>query len=173
MPRLKRYCLDTSAISKPLEDMPESMSFYKNIWSLVRESIESGIFAVTKEIYDELCKITSGETCNCCIHNRDKLLMEVDQMDWDAKEYLMNVDSMIQRHISVISEYNSNRKQTIGLNDLSIVALAKTLKLPVISMESDSYQPSQKKVRIPALCMLESVTHLTFNDFLRIEGGAI
>ena len=58
---------------------------------------------------------------------------------------------------AVISEYNGNRKGTVGLNDVSIVALAKTLKLPLISMESNSFQSSITKVRIPGLCSLEGV----------------
>lgn len=71
----------------------------------------------------------------------------------------------------MISEYNGNRKSTAGLNDISIIALAMTLGLPLISMETQNvYQPSQKKMRIPDVCAAEGVLHLTFNDFLRAEG---
>lgn len=71
----------------------------------------------------------------------------------------------------VISEYNGNRKATVGLNDISIIAMAKTLNLPIISMEKPNlFQPSQTKMRIPDVCLKEHVTHLSFNDFLRSEG---
>lgn len=76
---------------------------------------------------------------------------------------------MRTKHQSIISEYNGNRKGTVGLNDVSIVALAKSLGLPLISMESRSFQSSDKKVRIPGLCDLEGVEHLSFNDFLNKE----
>jgi hypothetical protein len=35
-----------------------------------------------------------------------------------------------------ISEFNNNRKDTVGLNDISIIALGRTLNLPVVSMET-------------------------------------
>jgi hypothetical protein len=70
------------------------------------------------------------------------------------------------RYKSVISEYNNNRRGTVGLNDVAIVALAKTLKLPLINMEAKSFQTSATKIRIPGLCILEGVEPLEFNDFL-------
>ncbi len=169
MPSNKKYCLDTSGLSNPLETMPETISIYNGIWALVRKHIEEGSFAVTQEIYEELCHISPGAVCDCCSNNKDQLVMEVDQPDWDATGYITNVNEMVERHKGIISEYNGNRKNTVGLNDVSIVALAKTLKLPVVSMESDSVQPSTTKVRIPGLCRLEGVQHMTFNNFLEQE----
>ena len=55
------------------------------------------------------------------------------------------------------------------LNDISIIALARTLELPVVSMET-KLPPDAKWKRIPCICGLEAVEHLTFNDFLRKEG---
>jgi len=167
----KKYCLDTSGISNPLETMPENISLYKGIWVLVRKHIEDGSFAVTKEIYDELCSISPGETCECCKGNKDRLLLEVDQTDWDTAGYIKHITDMTDRHKGFISEYNGGIKRTIGVNDVSIVALAKTLKLPVISMEDDTFQTTQKRMRIPGLCRAEKVTHMTFNDFLKAEGS--
>jgi hypothetical protein len=54
------------------------------------------------------------------------------------------------------------------LNDVTIIALAKTLSLPLVSMESSAV-PSPKKKRIPDICPLEGVTHLTFNEFCIAE----
>jgi hypothetical protein len=57
-------------------------------------------------------------------------------------------------HEAVISEYNGNRKNTIGLNDLTIIALAKTLGLPVVSSEKETRvdQDSNKRQKIPDIC---------------------
>ena len=55
------------------------------------------------------------------------------------------------------------------LNDISIVALAKTLNLPVVHMESWVPEDNQTKRRIPNICALEGVAHLRFNEFLRAE----
>lgn len=160
----KRYCLDTSGISNPLDSMPENIIMYQGIWTLVKSKIESGIFAVNKEIYDELC-LLPGTIGTCMQDNEDKLLLEVGE-DWNWQEYLDHVERMRVQHQDVISEYNKGRKGTVGLNDVSIVALAKTLSLPLISMESISFQSSTTKVRIPGLCALEQVEHLNFNQFL-------
>jgi hypothetical protein len=160
----KRYCLDTSGLSNPLDSMPENIPIYQPIWAHVKAKIESGVFAVNKEIYDELC-LLPGQIGACLQNNEDNLLLEVGQ-DWDWNTYIEHVNRMRIIHHDIISEYNGGRKGTVGLNDVSIVALAKTLGLPLISMEAASFQSSDKRVRIPGLCAKEGVEHLTFNDFL-------
>ena len=35
--------------------MPESIPYFLGMWADVKSAIQSGIFAVNKEIYDELC----------------------------------------------------------------------------------------------------------------------
>jgi Domain of unknown function (DUF4411) len=160
----KRFCLDTSGLSNPLENMPEDIVMYQHIWRHVKSHIENGVFAVNEEIYQELCRLP-GTTGDCLQNNKSRLVLELGE-NWDWERYLEIVEEMRNRHHGKISEYNGNRKGTVGLNDVSIVALAKCLSLPLISMESRSYQPSENKVRIPALCDLEVVEHLTFNDYL-------
>jgi hypothetical protein len=75
------------------------------------------------------------------------------------------------KYAAVISEYNGNRKGTIGLNDLTIIALAKTLGLPVVSSEKKTSvdQDSEKRQKIPDICDKEGVVHLSFNELLRAE----
>ena len=124
----KRYCLDTSGISNPLESMPESIAIYQPIWSHVKTQIESGFFAVNEEIYQELCCLP-GKMGDCLKNNKDNLVLEVGE-SWDWRSYLEIFEEMRSRHQGVISEYNSNRRGTVGLNDVSIVALAKCLGLP-------------------------------------------
>ena len=102
------------------------------------------------------------------------MLYEVGRDHWDWQSYIGHVNRMVAQHRAFISEYNSNRSNTVGLNDLSIVALGKTLALPVVSMEgSDGGQVSATKMRIPRLCIVEGVRHLDFNDLLRQEGLSI
>lgn len=145
--------------------MPESIPvFQQHIWQPIHKHIESGIFAVNQEIYEELCRLP-GNIGTCLNNNKEKLVLEVGE-DWDWQAYLATVEDMRVRYKSVISEYNSNRKGTVGLNDVAIVALAKTLKLPLINMEAKSFQTSDTKIRIPGLCRLEGVEPLEFNDFL-------
>jgi hypothetical protein len=67
-----------------------------------------------------------------------------------------------------ISEYTGGSTKTVCLNDISIVALAKTMKLPVVSMETMIVGSTTKK-RIPNICQSENVNHLRFSEFLRQE----
>jgi hypothetical protein len=164
----KKYCLDTSGVSNPLESMPEDIIMYNGIWTLVKDRIQNGAFAVNTEIYDELCRL-DGNVGDCIRDNKDALILEVGQTEWDWKSYLQIVEEMRTKHQKVISEYNHNRKGTVGLNDVSIVALAKSLALPMISMESISFQSSDLRIRILRLCSLEEVEHLNFNDMLKRE----
>jgi hypothetical protein len=160
----KLYCLDTSGLSNPLDTMPERIAHYRPIWTLVQSKIENGIFAVNGEIYEELCRLP-GSIGTCLNNNKGNLLLEVGQ-NWNWQRYLQIVEDLTVRYRHVISEYNGNRNGTVGLVDVSIVALAKTLNLPLISMESVSYQGSPIRMRIPGLCDAEDVQHLTFNDFI-------
>lgn len=166
-PESKAYCLDTSGLSNPLEGMPEDV--HTTLWRLVAERIEIGKFAVTKEIYDELCHL-QGPIGDCIRINCDAMQLEVGEEHWDWGSYLNIVDDMRIRYKDFISEYNDFRKGTVGLVDVSIVALAKTIGLPVVSMEAASHIPSDKKMRIPAVCAAEGVQHLTFTQLLRAEG---
>lgn len=160
----KRYCLDTSGLSNPLDSMPEDIPFYRPIWEIIQNKIRSGLFAVNTEIYEELCRLP-GNIGTCINSNKDNLVLEIGG-GWNWNRYLEIFEEMRERHRGVISEYNGNIKRTVGINDVSIVALAKCLQLPLISMESASYQNTDKRVRIPGLCRLETVDHWTFNDLL-------
>lgn len=166
---MKAYCLDTSGLSNPLEFMPEDI--HTTLWGKIEKLVCSGRLAVTSEIYDELLHIP-GSIGTCLAANKANLLMEVGEVGWDWNDYINHNVRMQVDHKAVISEYNGNRKATIGLKDVTIIALGRTLALPVISMEST--QPGGiTKQRIPHVCTVEGVTHLTFNDFLRREGISV
>ena len=163
---MKKYCVDTSGLSNPLETMPEDI--HTSLWGNIAERIEDDQFAVTQEIYAEL-ELLEGQTGECIRKNKDSLILEVGSSTWNWPEYVAEISRMQVDHESYISESNGNRKGTIGLADLSIVALGKALNLPVISMEANAGNSPTKK-RIPDMCKIEDVEHLTFNDFLRREG---
>ena len=74
------------------------------------------------------------------------------------------------QYVGYISEYNGNRKGTVSLNDCSIVCLAKTLDLPVMSTWKRNRYPSEVKIRIPELCDREGIGHYDLTELLRAEG---
>ncbi len=164
---MKKYCFDTSGISNPLESMPEDI--HESAWAKIKGCIEGGLFAVTTEIYNEMTHIT-GTVGNCIRANHDALVFEIGEGEWDWNGYTQHATRMQDEHRQFIADFNNNRKGTICLNDLSIIALAKTLKLPLVSMESPVRNDGSLKRRIPDICKLEAVVHLPFSDFCRQEG---
>lgn len=168
---MPKYCLDTSGLSNPVMDLPAHI--YVSLWPQVEEKISQGFFCWNVEIAEELESIFGpvGDTLKAC--NGD-CCMEVGDDSWPWQEYLQTVEAWRVTYKQYISEYNGNRKRTISLNDLSIVAMAKTISLPVVSMETrNTGQPSTTKLRIPDLCDVENVDHYSFNEFLEAEGVTI
>lgn len=149
--------------------MPEDI--HSSLWSQVAKLVDGGKFAVTTEIYEELIHLP-GTIGDCIRNNKENLQFEIEEEHWDWESYLAHVERMRESYKDVISEYNGNRRNTVGLNDISIIALGKTLGLPVISSETKlrMEQESTKRQKIPDVCDLEGVNHLTFNQFLRAEG---
>lgn len=163
----KKYCFDTSGISNPLETMPEDI--HESAWTKIKACIEGGMFAVTTEIYDEMIHIT-GTVGECIRANEAALMLEIGEGKWDWDSYTGHVTRMQDQHRQFISEFNNNRRGTVCLNDISIIGLAKTLKLPVVSMETPIRNQDSLKRRIPNICDLEGLEHLLFSDFCRSEG---
>jgi Domain of unknown function (DUF4411) len=163
---MPKYCLDTSGFSHPLETLPDDI--HVTMWEKVKAVIRAGEICFNFEICQELEAI-NGPVGECLKECAESCKREVGDNSWDWQAYLQNFEMLKNKYKDVISEYHGNRKGTAGLNDISIVALAVTLKLPLISMEALSGQQSLTKKRIPEICQLEGVKHMTFNEFLRAE----
>ncbi len=162
---MKKYAFDTSGISNPLESMPEDI--HESIWKTFKETIlPSGIIAVTQEIYDEMGSI-QGSVGQAIKDNKTNILLEVGE-DWDWGSYIDHCNKMEDDHHDFISEFTGGSKKTVGLTDISIIALAKTLNIPVVSMEKSVSNQSQK-LHIPDVCKLQKVDHVTFSEFCRKE----
>ena len=150
-----------------METMP--IDIHKSMWASIETILASGAIALTQEIYEEMIHIP-GSVGDCIRNNKDQLLLEVEQGDWDWQTYLSHASAMQVKHEGVISEFHGGRRNTVCLNDISIIALGKTLQLPVVNMEAKVVQVSATKKRIPEVCGIEGVTTYDFNDFLRKEG---
>ena len=164
---MKRYCMDTSGFSNPLEGMPQDI--HVRFWRTIMDKIGAGELAVTYEIYEELLHLP-GDMGKCIEQNKDNLLLEVGQDGWDWNHYIARSTELSLKYQAHISENLNNLKNTVGINDMSIIALSKSLGLPIISMEKRTNMTSPIRRHIPDICDLESIRHLDFNDFLRLEG---
>jgi len=166
---MKRYCVDMSGLSNPASEDVAPQDIHVSLWAKIHVLVENGSIAVTEEIYDELCHIPPP-LGDCIKENKGFLLLEVDDDNWDGPTYIEHATRMQDDHKQFIREFNGGSKGTVGLNDITIIALAKTLKLPVVSMEKRKAHQTEKKRAIPDICDAENVTHMTFNEFLRAEG---
>ena len=127
-----KYCLDTSGVSNPVIDLP--VDIHTTLWPKVLTAIKVGIFCWNVEISNEMTSIR-GVVGDCLKECNESCCLEVGKGNWDWDGYI-NINNLWRQEFkSFISEYNGNRKNTIGLNDLSIVALARILGLPIVSME--------------------------------------
>lgn len=129
---MKKYCFDTSGISNPAETMPQDI--HESLWRQFQAEIEAGSIAVIAEIYAEIVLIP-GQIGECIKDNKDNLIMEVGEENWDWNKYINNSVIMQDEHKEFISEYTGGSSKTICLTDLTIIAMAKTLETPVVSME--------------------------------------
>lgn len=164
---MPKYCLDTSGLSKPFIDLPQHV--FPTLWQKVGECIANDCFCWNDDIAEQFERLV--EPLQSLLKNRERTCRFRDNdVSWPYDKYIALVSEWQTAYKQYISEFNDNRKDTIGLTDLSIVALAKTLTLPVVSMERpNSNQPSEKKIRIPELCEREKIKHLTFVEFLEAE----
>jgi hypothetical protein len=164
---MKKYCFDTSGLSNPLENMPSDI--HDSLWVQVLEFFEAGNVAITTEIYEEMILLPDG-IGDQIKAAKESLILEVGESTWNWQDYINNSNRMQDDYHDYISEFTGGSSKTICLNDLSIVALARTLNLPLVNMESFVSVQSPNKRRIPNICSYEEVTSLNFNEFLRNEG---
>ena len=162
---MPRYCLDMSGLSNPAQQMPQDI--HTLLWAQIKRRIVAGVFATTPEVYEELTNLLPpiGE---CIAENKDKLVYEVGTDQWDWELYAEHTIRMQTEYKAFISEWNNGRAHTINLNDLSVVALGKTLALPVISMEARR-AGAKKRRGIPDICDAEKIKHMDFNELLKAE----
>jgi hypothetical protein len=103
--------------------MPEDI--YPSLWNNVPDVIRSGCIAVTTEIYSEMWRIR-GKLGACISDCEDLMKLEVGDVRWEWKSYVAHMKRMENDHHEFISEYNGGSKKTIGLTDMTIVAMAKS-----------------------------------------------
>jgi hypothetical protein len=92
---MKEYCFDTSGLSTPWLELPETI--HQSLWAKVMERIEDGKVAVTKEVYDEMCHC-AGKLGTCIKECKELLILEVGEEDWDWESYTRHATRMQEAH---------------------------------------------------------------------------
>lgn len=88
---MKKYCLDMSGFSNPIQGMPEDI--YVSLWAQLRGLVKAGVFASTAEVYEELTHIP-GDVGQCLIDHEAEIKLEVGAGDWDFAAYLAHFDAL-------------------------------------------------------------------------------
>lgn len=156
-----------SGLSNPAQQMPQDI--HTSLWAQIEARIADGIFGTTAEVFEELTHIPPPFG-DCVKTNHAALVFEVGGDHWNWRAYLGHTTRMQTVYEPFISERNNNREHTVNLNDLSIIALGKTLSLPVVSMEARKGASAIKRRGIPDICDAEGIQHMDFSDLLRAEG---
>lgn len=164
---MAKYCLDMSGLSNPAQHMPQDI--HTSLWKQIENLVLAQVFATTKEVYEELAHMLPP-IGDCIRSNEACLVYEVGSDGWNWKTYIQHTNRMQTAYEWCISERNNNRDDTINLNDLSVIALAKTLALPLVSMEVRRGVEAKKRQGIPDICDAEKVVHMEFSELLRAEG---
>jgi hypothetical protein len=164
---VKKYCLDMSGFSNPIQSLPDDI--HVSLWTQICDRVRRGDFATTTEVYEELTHIT-GTVGQCLKDHMAEIRLEVGSGDWSHELYISNFQKLHPKYQKFITGTGGS-KASLSMADFSIVVLGKTLALPVVSMEiACGHNLHTKSCKIPDVCMAEGVLHMTFNDFLRSEG---
>lgn len=167
---MKKYCLDMSGFSNPIQSMPDDI--YVSLWTQICDRVRAGHFAATAEVYEELTHIP-GDVGQCLRDHEAEVKLEVGAGSWDYQSYLAHFDALHPKYEPFINGTGGS-KMSLSMPDFSIVMLGKALALPVISMEIPcAHNPNTHSRKIPDVCSAENVVHMTFNDLLRAEGITI
>lgn len=168
---MTNYCLDTSGVSKPWLELP--VRVFPTLWLKVWDRIENDCFCWNDEIAQEIDRL--DDPLRKKLKSREHVCrFRNDSTLWPYGNYSNLILEWERKYSQYIQENHGNRTGTIGRADLSIVALAKTLTLPIVSMERpNTSSPSKTKIRIPELCKRENITHLNFVEFLEAEGVVV
>src|SRR5437867_2155348 len=105
----KKFCVDTSGFSNPLEFMPEDI--HESVWAKVMDIIGKGQIAVTMEIYEEMILIP-GALGNCIKAHKAEMLLEVSKGNWNWQSYVVLTAAMNKTHHKYISEYCGGSPKT-------------------------------------------------------------
>ncbi len=165
---MKQYCFDTSGFTNPLHSVPEDI--FASLWGRIGQIVKDGRIAVTTEIFEELEGTIYSPIGGVIDASQTDLVLAVGVGDWDHAAYIQENARIISTYRQFISEYMPGiPDNTVCLNDITIITLAKVTGLPLVSMETSTGN-SLKYKRIPDICVQEHIVHLTFLEFLRREG---
>ena len=165
---MKKFVLDTSGLSKPIQDMPPHR--HKRLWNCIKQSIGNGVFATTEEVFEEEMLLLPDGIGAYMADNRSSIVLDFGDPYVNWNDYVITANEMQILYRESTQRTLQGRTDTVGIKDISVVALAKVLNLPLVSEAALIHDTSQTyKRKIPNVCAEYSVKHLSFNEFIDAE----
>ncbi|MDO8335575.1 MAG: DUF4411 family protein [Candidatus Saccharibacteria bacterium] len=156
-----RYCIDTNVIvsfMKKTENEFYGSDVFKPQWEFLEDLIARGIIIAPKQVEIELlawCDVIPEMAVWLKQHKYMFVDVEEDEQLVSAKR--------------ILKEYSIYGTTKNYLGDLAVITLADSMKITVISLESETQTPSKRRPKIPNICKEFDIDAVSFSGFLRRE----
>lgn len=156
-----RYCIDTNVIVsfiKKTDNEFYGSDVFKPQWDFLESLIVTGAIIATREVEAELTK-----ACRV-IPEMAVWLKKHKYMFVDVEE-----DDQLESAKKILKEYPVYGFTDNYLGDLSVMTLADSMNIAVISLEGETPGKAVNRPKIPNVCNEFNIDHVSFSGFLRRE----
>ncbi|UTX51447.1 DUF4411 family protein [Candidatus Saccharibacteria bacterium TM7i] len=154
------YCVDTNTLVSFLKESDDELygrDVFAPQWEMIESLIETGLIIAPKNVKLELDKWKASSP---------------EVKEWLSAHTYMFVDIDDQQLVSsrtILGKYEAYSKNENYANDLSVIALAHSANLTVITLEQLAATHAATKPKIPNVCQDFGVNCVSVSGFLRLE----
>jgi len=158
------YCIDTNVILSFLSETDDEFygaDIFKEQWHQIEQRIQSGEIVAPREVERELGRHAKKRAkVGPWLKTRRYMFCDVDSAQLEFAK-------------RVVNKYPAYGRDNNYLGDLTVISLAGSRGLAVISLEQPVQQSGQKRPKIPNVCNEFGITHLSVSGFLRRILGSV
>ena len=160
-----RYCIDTNVVLsflKGTDDEHYGADVFAPQWAVIENLIASGVIVAPRQVEHELTPWQKTvPTMNAWLKKRHHMFRDVE------------TEAQLLAAKRIVRKYPVYGETLNFLGDLEVMTLAHALGITVISLESESPFPSQKRPKIPNVCKEFGIDCVSVTGFLRRESGQL
>jgi len=154
------YCIDTNTLVSFLKESDDEFygrDVFSSQWELIEELINSGLMIAPKNVKLELDKWkASSPEVKEWVSNHHHMFVEID-------------DSQLISAQLILGKFKAYAKNENYANDLSVIALAHSKDLTIITLEQLAITHAYSKPKIPNVSKDFGVRCVSVSGFLRLE----
>ena len=160
-----RYCIDTNVVLsflKGTDDEHYGADVFAPQWAVIANFIASGVIVAPRRVEHELTPWEKTvPTMKTWLKKRHHMFRDVE------------TEAQLLAAKRIVGKYPVYGETLNFLGDLEVMTLADALGITVISLESESPFPSQKRPKIPNVCKEFGIDCVSVTGFLRRESGRL